>query len=58
MSIYVTLRYDDPRAAIAYLTGTLGFVEQNVHTADDGTVGHAGHVRHRPRGRLSRPGIT
>jgi uncharacterized glyoxalase superfamily protein PhnB len=41
MSIYVTLRYDDARAAIAYLTGTLGFVEQNVHTADDGSVGHA-----------------
>jgi uncharacterized glyoxalase superfamily protein PhnB len=41
MSIYVTLRYDDARAAIAYLTGTLGFVEQNVHTGDDGTVGHA-----------------
>ncbi|HLU60520.1 MAG TPA: VOC family protein [Pseudonocardia sp.] len=41
MSIHVTLRYDDARAAIAYLTGTLGFVEQNVHLADDGTVAHA-----------------
>lgn len=41
MSIYVALRYDDARAAIAYLTGTLGFVEQSVHTADDGTVAHA-----------------
>ena len=41
MSIYVTLRYDDARAAIAYLTGTLGFVEQHIFTADDGTVGHA-----------------
>lgn len=41
MSIYVTLRYDDARAAIAYLTGRLGFVEQFVSTADDGSVGHA-----------------
>jgi uncharacterized glyoxalase superfamily protein PhnB len=41
MSIYVTLRYDDARAAINYLTGTLGFVEQHVFTADDGSVGHA-----------------
>jgi uncharacterized glyoxalase superfamily protein PhnB len=41
MSIYVTLRYDDARAAIAYLTSTLGFVEQHVSTADDGTVAHA-----------------
>jgi uncharacterized glyoxalase superfamily protein PhnB len=41
MSIYVTLRYDDARAAIAHLTGTLGFVEQHVSTADDGTVAHA-----------------
>lgn len=41
MSIYPTLRYDDPKVAIAFLTGTLGFVEQNVHIADDGTVGHA-----------------
>jgi uncharacterized glyoxalase superfamily protein PhnB len=41
MSIYVTLRYDDARAAIAYLTGTLGFVEQHVYPADDGAVAHA-----------------
>jgi uncharacterized glyoxalase superfamily protein PhnB len=41
MSIHVTLRYDDARAAIAYLTGTLGFAEQAVHTAGDGTVAHA-----------------
>jgi uncharacterized glyoxalase superfamily protein PhnB len=40
MSIYVTLRYDDARAAIGYLTGTLGFVEQHVYPADDGSVGH------------------
>ncbi len=41
MSIYVTLRYDDARAAIAFLTATLGFVEQHVSTGDDGTVAHA-----------------
>jgi uncharacterized glyoxalase superfamily protein PhnB len=41
MSIHVTLRYDDARAAIAFLTGTLGLVEQQVHTADDGGVAHA-----------------
>jgi uncharacterized glyoxalase superfamily protein PhnB len=41
MSIYVTLRYDDARAAITYLTGTLGCVEQHVFTTDDGSVGHA-----------------
>ena len=41
MSIYPTLRYTDPRAAMAFLTGALGFVEQAVHTADDGSVGHA-----------------
>jgi uncharacterized glyoxalase superfamily protein PhnB len=41
MSIYVTLRYGDARAAIAFLTGTLGFTEQHVSTGDDGTVEHA-----------------
>jgi uncharacterized glyoxalase superfamily protein PhnB len=41
MSIYTTFRYDDARAAIAYLTGTLGFAEQHVSTADDGTIAHA-----------------
>jgi uncharacterized glyoxalase superfamily protein PhnB len=41
MSIYPTLRYDDPRAAMAFLTGALGLVEQAVHIADDGSVGHA-----------------
>ena len=41
MSIHPTLRYDDPRAAIAFLTGALGFVEEHVSTADDGRVGHA-----------------
>ena len=41
MSIFPTLRYDDARAAIAFLTGTLGFTEQHVTTADDGSVAHA-----------------
>jgi uncharacterized glyoxalase superfamily protein PhnB len=41
MSIYPTLRYDDAKTAIAFLTGTLGLVEQSVHNNDDGTVGHA-----------------
>lgn len=41
MSIHVTLRYDDPKAAIAFLTGALGLVEQMVAIGDDGTVAHA-----------------
>jgi uncharacterized glyoxalase superfamily protein PhnB len=41
MSIHPTLRYDDPPAAIAFLTDVLGFVAEHVATADDGTVGHA-----------------
>ncbi|MET0190135.1 MAG: VOC family protein [Pseudonocardia sediminis] len=41
MSIHPTLRYDDPRAAITYLTGTLGFRELHVYTDDDGGVAHA-----------------
>jgi uncharacterized glyoxalase superfamily protein PhnB len=41
VTIYLTLRYDDARAAIEYLTGTLGLVEQFVSTGDDGAVAHA-----------------
>jgi uncharacterized glyoxalase superfamily protein PhnB len=41
MSIYPTLRYTDAEAAIAFLTGALGFVASAVHTADDGSVAHA-----------------
>ncbi|HET6259670.1 VOC family protein [Pseudonocardia sp.] len=41
MSIHPTLLYNDSKAAIAFLTGALGLVEEQVHTADDGTVGHA-----------------
>jgi uncharacterized glyoxalase superfamily protein PhnB len=41
MSIHPTLRYDDPRAAIAFLTSALGLVQQQMYTNDDGTVAHA-----------------
>jgi uncharacterized glyoxalase superfamily protein PhnB len=41
MSIYPTLRYDDPRAAAEFLVSALGFVEEHLSTAEDGTVGHA-----------------
>lgn len=41
MSIHPTLRYDDPRTAITFLTGALGLVEQVVYTDDDGAVAHA-----------------
>jgi uncharacterized glyoxalase superfamily protein PhnB len=41
MSIHPTLRYDDPRAAVAFLTSALGLVPQQMYTNDDGTVAHA-----------------
>lgn len=41
MSIHPTLRYDDARAAIAFLTSALGLHEGEVHTDDAGTVVHA-----------------
>lgn len=41
MSIHPTLRYADPRAAITFLTGALGFRELHVYTDDDGAVAHA-----------------
>lgn len=41
VSIHATLRYDDALAAITFLTGTLGLVEQHVSTGDDGAVAHA-----------------
>jgi uncharacterized glyoxalase superfamily protein PhnB len=41
MGIHVTLRYDDPRAAIDFLTGTLGLTAGPITTADDGSIGHA-----------------
>lgn len=41
MSLHPTLRYDDPRAAIAFLTGTLGLREVAVATDPSGAVVHA-----------------
>ncbi|MGH3612756.1 MAG: VOC family protein [Pseudonocardia sp.] len=41
MSIYPTLRYDDAKAAIVFLTGAFGLTEENVMIGDDGSVGHA-----------------
>lgn len=41
MSIYPTLRYDDPKAAIGFLTSVFGLTEEQTSTADDGSVGHA-----------------
>jgi uncharacterized glyoxalase superfamily protein PhnB len=41
MSIYPTLRYTDAKAAIAFLTSAFGLIEENVSTADDGSIGHA-----------------
>ncbi|MGH3565701.1 MAG: VOC family protein [Pseudonocardia sp.] len=41
MSIYPTLRYDDAKTAIAFLTSAFGLTEENVMTGDDGSVGHA-----------------
>ncbi len=39
--VYVTLRYIDAPAAIGWLKRTLGFVENEIHAADDGTIGGA-----------------
>lgn len=41
MSIHITLRYSDANAAIAFLTGTLGFREENVSRGETGSVEHA-----------------
>ena len=41
MGIHTTLRYDDPRGAIEFLTGALGFRELHCYTDDDGTIVHA-----------------
>jgi uncharacterized glyoxalase superfamily protein PhnB len=41
MGIHTTLRYDDPRAAVDFLVGTLGLTEGMVAKADDGSVEHA-----------------
>jgi uncharacterized glyoxalase superfamily protein PhnB len=41
MSLFPTLRYRDASAAIAFLTGVLGFREGATSRHDDGTVEHA-----------------
>jgi uncharacterized glyoxalase superfamily protein PhnB len=40
-TVYPTLRYADPRAAIDWLVSTLGFTEHEVSTGPDGAVTHA-----------------
>jgi uncharacterized glyoxalase superfamily protein PhnB len=40
-SVYLALRYNDAKAAIAWLTSVLGFEEHEVCPADDGTIAHA-----------------
>lgn len=40
-SVYPTLRYDDARAAIEFLTKSLGLVAGEVHEGPDGQVMHA-----------------
>lgn len=42
MTIHATLRYDDADRAIAFLTGALGLVEQDIHRDDAGRVAHGG----------------
>jgi uncharacterized glyoxalase superfamily protein PhnB len=41
MSIYPTLRYTDPQAAITFLTTRFGLAEEHVSTTEDGSIGHA-----------------
>jgi uncharacterized glyoxalase superfamily protein PhnB len=41
MSLHPTLRYRDASAAVAFLTGVLGFREGVLSHHDDGTVQHA-----------------
>lgn len=41
MSMHPTLRYTDVRAAVDFLTGTLGLRAGRVHAGDDGAIGHA-----------------
>jgi uncharacterized glyoxalase superfamily protein PhnB len=41
MSIHPAIRYQDPHAAIEFLTTALGFTANAVHEDDDGQVAHA-----------------
>jgi uncharacterized glyoxalase superfamily protein PhnB len=50
MSVYPTLRYHDPKAAIAFLADAFGFSEKSVMTTEDGKVSHAELAWHDPGG--------
>lgn len=41
MSIYPTLRYDDAKAAIEFLTTAFGLTEEHLSVGEDGSVEHA-----------------
>lgn len=41
MTVYPSLRYRDPRAALTWLHEAFGFTEKAVHEGPDGTIGHA-----------------
>jgi uncharacterized glyoxalase superfamily protein PhnB len=40
-TIYPTLRYNDAKAAMRWLTDSFGFTEHSVMSSPDGTVNHA-----------------
>jgi uncharacterized glyoxalase superfamily protein PhnB len=41
MTLSPSIRYQDPRAALAWLHEAFGFIETAVHEAPDGTIAHA-----------------
>lgn len=41
MTVYPSLRYTDPRAAIDWLERAFGFEPAAIHESPDGTIGHA-----------------
>ncbi len=41
MSIYPTLRYNDAKAAVAFLTGAFGLTQEEIIANEDGTIAHA-----------------
>jgi uncharacterized glyoxalase superfamily protein PhnB len=40
-NIFPTFRYEDAKAAIAWLRDTVGFEELSIHEGDGGTIEHA-----------------
>ena len=40
-SVYATLRYEDPHAAIAWLVDVLGFTKHEIHEGENGSIEHA-----------------